>query len=100
MGMSWRHQTDDEAVVGFCRVERVYGEPGEKRMVVLPIERVSPGFRIHRHKHGTVLATSSAVNGPVMLRELDGAHMDVLLKLSGTPRRLMQGKPKAGGYQP
>lgn len=93
------YQTDDEAVVGFCRVERIYGDPGEKRMVVLPIQRIIPGFPIHQHKHGTVLASSSAVNGPVMLRELDRAQMEELLMLSGAPRRVMQGKPKAGGYE-
>lgn len=94
------YQTDDQAVVGFCRVERIYGDPGEKRLVLQPIQRVSPGLHIHQHKHGTTLATSSAVNGPVMLRELERAHMDVLLALTSSPRRVLQGKPAPGGYRP
>lgn len=94
------YQTDETAVIGYCVVVRIDGPPGDRRLRLQPIERLKAPFRIHRHKHGTPLARSSAVNGPVMLRELSPIEMETLLTLSGSPKRILQGTPKPGGYRP
>ena len=94
------YQTDEKAVIGFCTVARISGPMGDRVLRLLPIERLATPLMIHRRKHGTILARSNAVNGPVMLRELQAKEMKALLKLSGSPGRILQGRPAASGYQP
>ena len=94
------YQTDEQAVLGFCTVARITGPLGDRFLRVRPIERLATPLKIHRRKHGTILAKSNAVNGPVMLRELQAQEMKVLLELSGSPSRILRGKPAASGYQP
>ena len=94
------YQTDDQEVVGFCIVTSVEGPPRDRKLYLKPIELLATPFRIHHDKQGTSLADSWAVRGPSMLAELTRANMEDLVALSGAPRRVLQGKPKSGGYQP
>lgn len=94
------YQTDRKAVIGFCRVDEVTGRAGARGLVLEPIERLDPVLKIHEQKHGTVLASSAAVNGPVMLRELERAEMKELLALTNTPRRVLKGRASANGFYP
>jgi len=94
------YQTDDREVVGFCVITRMETTGRGREIWLKAIERLDPAFRIHDHKHGTILEHSTAVNGPVMLRELDRAEAQALVELSGAPKRVLQGKSKLGGYQP
>src|SRR4051794_6760476 len=64
------YQTDDRQVVGFCVLTKITGPPGDRKLYLKPIERLSPPFAIHERKAGTSLATSWAVRGPVMIAEL------------------------------
>jgi hypothetical protein len=93
------YQTDEKTVVGFCVVTLVAGgdpgDPGDRAIWLAPIHELSPGFAIHDHEHGTPLETSTAVRGPVMLRELEKAEMEALVRLSGTPQRVLDGEPPA-----
>lgn len=96
------YQTDVKSVVGFCLVTRMTGPVGQqaRKIWLAPIEQLDSPFRIHEHKAGTPLATSAAVNGPVMLRELERAEMEALVRLSGAPLRVLRGKPARRGYTP
>lgn len=94
------YQTDVKAVIGFCVITKVTGKKFTRKIYLRPIDRLARPFKIHQHKHGTVLATSNAVNGMVMLRELPLDEMETLVTLSGAPRRVLQGKPRTGGYRP
>lgn len=96
------YQTDLKSVAGFCLVTRMTGPVGQqaRKIWLTPIERRAAPFRIHEHKAGTPLATSLAVNGPVMLRELERAEMEALVRLSGAPQRVLRGEPARGGYTP
>lgn len=94
------YQTDDQEVVGFCVLSDVKGPSGDKKLHLKPIEFLTTPFKIHRHKHGTSLEGSWAVRGPSMLAELSRENMEDLIALSGAPKRVLQGKPTAGGYQP
>ena len=94
------YQTNEQEVVGFCVITRITGAPGDRKLWLAPIHRLDPGFRIHAHKHGTVLEDSIAVNGMVMLRELKRPEMKALVAMSGTPKSVLSGNPPAGGYRP
>jgi hypothetical protein len=94
------YQTDTRTIVGFCVITKVTGRPGDRRLYLKPIERLSPTFPIHERKAGTSLEKSWAVRGPVMLAELTRAEMDDLLGLSGAPKRVLTGKARPGGYRP
>lgn len=94
------YQTDELAVVGFCRIERITGAPGAKKLWLLSIESLSTPFMIHKHKHGTNLEHSIAVNGPLMLRELAKSEVGTILRLTGSPSRVLQGKPPPDGWRP
>jgi hypothetical protein len=94
------YQTDDQAVIGFCVVTDIKGPPGDKKLHLKPIERLSTPFKVHRHKQGTSLESSWAVRGPLMLSELTRENMEDLIALCGAPKRVLQSKPRAGGYQP
>lgn len=93
------YQTNLQAVVGYCTVSRITGPPGDRKLWLQPFEVVDPPFRIHDHKRGSVLAQSGAVNGPVMLRELDRTEMEALLALAGSPQRVLRGQPPASGWK-
>ena len=94
------YQTDDRAVVGFCVVARISGPAGDRKLWLEPIERLGTPLPIHDCKAGTPLESSNAVNGPVMLRELSAAEMHCLVDLASVPKRVLKGRPKAGGYTP
>ena len=94
------YQTDDQEVVGFCVISDVKGPSGDKKLYLKPIELLTTPFKIHRHKQGTSLEGSWAVRGPSMLAELSRENMEDLIAVSGAPKRVLQGKPKARGYQP
>lgn len=94
------YQTDDQEVVGFCVISNVKGPSGDKKLYLKPIELLTTPFKIHRHKQGTSLEGSWVVRGPSMLAELSRENMEDLIALSGAPKRVLQGKPKARGYQP
>lgn len=94
------YQTDDRVVVGFLRVERISGPRDSKKLYLCPIHRLDQPLAIHDRKVGTLLAYSKAVNGPVMLRELDAAEMSEVTRLSGAPQRVLRGQEPAGGYRP
>jgi hypothetical protein len=87
------YQTNIKSVVGFCRIERISGPAGARDLHLRPIEVLDPPLKIHDMKAGTILASSSAVNGPVMLRELTKAEMEELVTLAGAPRRVLRGQP-------
>ena len=57
-----------------------------------PLHFLAQPFEIHKHKKGTVLENSAAVNGPVMMRELTKEEMETLVDLAGAPRSVLQGK--------
>lgn len=88
------YQTDLKAVVGFCRISKITGPHGDRRLFLKPLHVVKPPFKIHDHKSGTPLASSHAVNGMVMLRELERAEAELIAKLSGTPKAVLQAPPK------
>lgn len=98
------YQTDHKAVVGFCRVDSVgptdRGGPDDLEIQLEPIECLEEPLLIHEVKKGTVLASSTAVNGMVMLRELSKPEMEELVRLAGAPKRVLKGQPARGGYQP
>lgn len=94
------YQTDRKVVVGYARVESVTGRPRARGIVLQPIERVDPPLKIHEHKHGTPLASSNAVKGPVMLRELQRSEMEALLLLTKTPKRVLKGRASTSGFRP
>lgn len=94
------YQTNLQAVVGYCTVSKMTGPPGGRRLWLQPFEVVDPPFRIHDHKLGSVLEQSIAVNGPVMLRELNRTEMKALLDLAGSPQRVLRGQPPANGWKP
>ncbi|MFF1391979.1 hypothetical protein [Rhodococcus erythropolis] len=94
------YQTNDRVVVGFCAVTKLTGKTGARKLYLQPIHRLAQPFRLHDNKVGTVLESSVAVNGPVMLRELNANEMKALVKLSGAPQRVLRGKPAAGGWTP
>lgn len=94
------YQTDDREVVGFCRVTKMTGPVGGRKIWLTPVERLDPPFRIHEYKRGTPLENAPAVNGPVMLRQLQRSEMHALVSLAGAPQRVLQGRPKAAGYRP
>jgi len=86
------YQTDERLVVGFCVVTRMTGRPGDRKIWLAPLHELSPGFAVHDHKHGTPLAASAAVRGPVMLRELDKREAEALVRLAGAPARVLKGR--------
>lgn len=94
------YQTDIRRVVGFCALTQVTGPPGDRKLYLKPIERLTPPFPIHERKAGTPLAKSWAVRGPVMLAELSREEMDTLVALAGAPQRVLRGKARSGGYVP
>ena len=94
------YQTDLLAVVGYCTVARIIGRPKKRKLWLQPFEVIDPPFRIHDHKQGSVLERSIAVNGPVMLRELGSSEVKALLDLTGGPRRVLRGQPRAAGWNP
>ena len=93
------YQTDDRVVVGFCTITSVKGRPGDRKLYLRPIYRLKKPLRIHEAKHGTVLANSIAVNGPVMLRELSKAEMTELLRIAGAPSTILKGTTRTA-YKP
>lgn len=86
------YQTDDKAIVGFCRLERIAGPPDGKRLWLRPLHQLTTPLLIHSVKKGTNLEYSVAINGPVMLRELGSAEMQVIVKLAGAPSALLRGQ--------
>lgn len=86
------YQTDERSIIGFCTITRMTGPKGRRKIWLTPVYELSTGFAIHEHKHGTLLEQSSAVNGPVMLRELDRAEMTKLVQLCAAPERVLRGK--------
>lgn len=94
------YQTNLQSVVGYCAVSSISGPPGDRKLWLQPFEVVDPPFRIHEHKKGTALEHSIAVNGPVMLRELDRTEMSDLIQMSGSPQRVLQGRAPARGWKP
>lgn len=94
------YQTDDQAVIGFCVVTGIKGSSGDRNLYLRPIELLTTPFKIHRHKQGTSLEGSWAVRSPLMLSELTRENMGNLIDLCGAPKRVLQGKPRAAGYQP
>lgn len=93
------YQTNRQAVIGFCRLERTTGRPGDLTLYVKPIHRLDPPFRIHERKHGTLLETAAAVRSQYMLSELEKAEMEDLVRLSGAPKRVLKGTSPPGGYR-
>jgi hypothetical protein len=83
------YQTDLKGVTGYLQVSRIEGPRDDKKLFVRPIHRVDPPFLIHQHKAGTSLASSRAVGGMVMLRELSAEEMRELVRLSGAPERVL-----------
>lgn len=94
------YQTNEKAIVGFCRIDDIEGKPGDLKVVLQPIHELAEPFLIHQHKKGTVLERSSAVQGPVMLRELERSEMEELVRLSGAPRFVLKGADPPGGWKP
>ncbi len=94
------YQTNLRTVVGYCTVSKITGPPGVRRLWLQPFEVADPPFRIHDHKMGGVLEQPIAVNGPVMLRELNRTEMKTLLDLAGGPQRVLRGQPPANGWKP
>ncbi len=93
-------QTNEHVVVGFCRIEKITGLEDDKKLWLRPIEYLDPPLALHEAKKGTILENSSAVNGPVMLRELERPEMEELVRLAGAPRRVLKGEAAKGGYRP
>ena len=101
------YQTDITSVVGFCRVADIkvssrshsHSTPVGLELHLQPIAVITP-FRIHRYKRGTVLEHSIAVNGPVMLRELEPNEMKELVRISGASKSVLKGQPPVGGWRP
>jgi hypothetical protein len=93
------YQTDDRVVVGFCTITSIKGRPGDRKLYLKPIHHLKTPLKIHEAKHGTVLADSIAVNGPVMLRELSKAEMAELLRSAGAPSTILKGTTKTT-YKP
>ena len=87
------YQTDERLVVGFCVVTRMTGRAGAREIWLAPIHELSPGFAIHEHKRGTPLEISAAVQGPVMMRQLEKPEMEALVRLAGAPARVLKGRP-------
>ena len=95
------YQTDEREVVGFCTVVAIKpSRHGGMELRLQPIAVLRKGFRIHDLKAGTPLASSSAVNGRVMLRELEPAEMRVLVSLAGAPARVLRGQTGRSGWVP
>lgn len=96
------YQTNEREIVGFCVVQalRVSKKHGGTELYLQPIEALDPGLPIHEVKHGTPLANSTAVNGPVMLRELSKPEVQAIVRLSGAPSRVLRGQPPKGGWKP
>ncbi|HEX7197786.1 MAG TPA: hypothetical protein VF364_13250 [Candidatus Limnocylindria bacterium] len=98
------YQTDRKVVIGFLRVEQLKptrrGGSSGLELQLQPIHLLDPPWKIHEHKRGTPLESSSAVNGRVMLRELDGDAMKALVSLTGAPARVLQGRQPPGGWKP
>jgi hypothetical protein len=93
------YQTDAKVVVGHLRLVRIDGPRDARRLVLQPIHRIDPPFPIHEHKAGTSLAASTAVSGSVMLRELSEQEMQDLVRVSGTPERVLRAEDPPGGRQ-
>ena len=91
------YQTDQRLVVGFCRITRMSGRAGQRKIWLTPIHELNPGFAIHERKHGSPLESSTAVRGMLMLRELDKTEMETLVRLSGAPARVLRGRGPASG---
>ncbi len=93
-------QTNEHVVVGFCRIDKITGPDGSKKLWLRPIEYLDPPLALHEAKKGTILEDSNAVNGPVMLRELERAEMEELVRLAGAPPRVLKGEAAKAGYKP
>ena len=93
------YQTDDKQIVGFCKITAIKGRTGDRKLHLKPIYRLKTPLKIHEAKRGTILASSSAVNGRVMLRELSKAEMTELLRVAGAPSTLLRGTTKTP-YKP
>jgi hypothetical protein len=91
------YQTDAKVVVGYLRLVRIDGPRDARRLFLQPIHRIDPAFPIHEHKAGTSLAGSTAVSGSVMLRELSEQEMQDLVRVSGTPERVLRAEDPPGG---
>lgn len=85
------YQTEERRIVGFCLVTKMTGRSGDRKIYLQPIEYLERPLLIHRAKRGTLLAQSAAVNGPVMVRELDLPEMEELIRLAKAPKRVMHG---------
>jgi hypothetical protein len=88
------YQTDDKAIVGFCRVERVEGPLGDKRLFLKPIHHLKTPLKIHAAKKGTILQASLAINGRVMMRPLSMSEMREVIRLTGAPPGILESKAK------
>lgn len=88
------YQTDLLAVVGLCTVTKIAGRPGNRKLYVEPLLVFAPPFKIHDHKAGTPLATSPAVNGPVMLRELDRVEARLIITMANASGSAYQEPPR------
>ncbi len=85
-------QTDEGALVGFCRVVEVVGVPGDVDLLLAPIHRFAEPFPIHKARRGTVLDRSPALIGRVTLRELPRDEAEALVVLTGAPKRVLRGR--------
>lgn len=94
------YQTDERVVVGFCTITGIRRKAPGREIVLRPIELLAVPLKVHEAKRGTILESSIAVNGPVMLRELTPAEMRLLVKLTGSPSRVLRGRAAPGGYRP
>jgi hypothetical protein len=88
-------QTDDRALVGFCRVVELVGEAGDRDLTLQPIHHFSEPFPIHAARRGTPLEHSAALIGRVTLRELPRGEMEQLVELTDAPKRVLRGRPAA-----
>ena len=88
-------QTDDRALVGFCRVVELVGEAGDLDISLQPIHRFAEPFPVHDARRGTSLDRSPALIGRVTLRGLSPEEMEELVALTGAPKRVLRGRPAA-----
>jgi hypothetical protein len=94
------YQTNMRSIVGFCRISKITGGVGDRKLYLQPIYALNTPFQVHAAKAGTPLERSAAVNGPVMMRELDRTQMKSIIDLTRAPKGVLRGDLPTGGYTP
>jgi hypothetical protein len=90
------YQTNDRTLVGVCRVAKLTGGPGEKRMWLKPLYRFDTPIPVHdlkRDRPELLRVRAFASGFPQMLYAVSKEEREVLAKLCGVNLTVVAGQP-------